>query len=106
MFWEKFCKICQERGTTPTAVVLALNLSKGSVTHWRQGKTPHPATLTKIANHFGISVSQLIENDTDATTITITPEEKNLLELIKSLTEDEVKQASDYLEYIISKRGK
>jgi transcriptional regulator with XRE-family HTH domain len=35
-----------------------------------------------------------------------TPEAKNLFSLILSLTEDEVKQASDYLDYIISKRGK
>lgn len=34
------------------------------------------------------------------------PEAKNLFSLILSLTEDEVKQASDYLDYIISKRGK
>ena len=106
MFWEKFIRLCQERGKTPTTVVLDLGLSKSSVTYWKQGKAPHPATLTKIAEYFSVGVGALLEEQGDTNTASITPEEKNLLNLIKALTDDEVKQVSDYIDFIISKRGK
>ena len=65
---------------------------------------PHSATLSKIADHFKVPVSLLLDQETKPADIT--PEEKEVLELIKMLTEDEVKQARDYLGYIISKREK
>ena len=104
MFWDNFKKLCQERGTTPTAVVCELKLSKSSVTYWKQGKMPHSATLSKIADYFKVPVSHLLDQETKPADIT--PEEKKLLELIKELTEDEVKQMNEYLDFILSKRGK
>lgn len=106
MFWEKFSRLCQERGKTPTTVVLDLGLSKSSVTYWKQGKAPHPATLAKIAEYFGVGIGALLEDQGDTNIVSVTPEEKNLFNLIKALTEDEVKQVSDYIDFVVSKRGK
>lgn len=59
MFWERLIKICNERGTSPTAVVKALKISGGSVTKWKNGSIPNDTTLLKLADYFGVSVEYL-----------------------------------------------
>ena len=60
MFWNIFTQLCIERGTTPTAVVNQLNISRGSVTHWKNGMVPHHETLSKISDYFSVSVDYLL----------------------------------------------
>ena len=104
MYWESFLSLCNKRGTTPTEVVRSLNIAVGSVTKWKNGSVPSQKNLVRIAEYFKVDVGELMGYST--TVPEYSPEEKELLELIKMLTEDEVKQARDYLGYIISKRGK
>ena len=104
MFWEKFSAICLERNTTPTAIVSELGLARGSVTKWKSGSSPNSKTVSKIADHLGVNVGDLLGCASEPSDIT--PEEKEALELIKMLTEDEVKQARDYLAFLVSKRKK
>ena len=62
MFWENFVQICTDKKTSPTAVVEALHLSRGSVTHWKGGKTPHIKTVSLLADHLGVTVSDLLDD--------------------------------------------
>lgn len=55
MFWNKFMSICNEKGVSPTAVVTALHVSNGSITHWKNGTIPNDTTIRKIADYFGVS---------------------------------------------------
>lgn len=55
MFYDGFVKLCNERNTTPTAVMKALNLSTGSPAAWKQGRTPTTNTMQKIADYFGVT---------------------------------------------------
>lgn len=55
MFYDGFVKLCNERNTTPTAVMKALNLSTGSPAGWKQGRTPTTNTMQKIADYFGVT---------------------------------------------------
>ena len=64
-FQENLCELCARAGITPTTLVSVLNISRGSVTHWKQGKIPHYQTQQKIADYFGISVDELLGNDTE-----------------------------------------
>ncbi len=57
MFWENFVTLCSNHNTTPTAVVDELKLSRGSVTNWKNGKTPRITTQQKIADRFGVDVA-------------------------------------------------
>ena len=105
MFWERFNALCLERNTTPTAVVNELGLARGSVTKWKSGSSPSAKTISKIANHLDVTANALLgysSKETDS----YTEQEKNLLNLIKALTDDEVKQVGDYIDFVISKRGK
>ena len=60
MFFENLIQLCNDNNTTPNAVCLALGLSPAAATKWRSGAVPRETTLLKIANHFGVTVAELI----------------------------------------------
>lgn len=108
-FYDVYLNLCNGVGKTPSNCAVEMGFSKVAVSNWKtRGNIPTDANLNRIANYFGVSVAYLKgeEETVTADGITISPEERKLLELIKALTDDEVKQVSDYLDFIISKRGK
>ena len=60
MFWERLTQLCAQQGTTPTAVINSLKLSRSSVTYWKHGSVPKGDTLQKIADYFNVSVDYLL----------------------------------------------
>lgn len=89
MFWKNFLELCNKRETTPTAVVVELGLSRGSVTAWKEGKVPYQRTLSKIANYFGVTIEFLLMNDPQKEKPTLTGElseaEQAILELFRKI---------------------
>lgn len=69
-FYKNFLSLCASVGKSPSAVVLEIGLKKSSVTRWKSDGMPSDITLTRIANFFGISVSELVADAEDG-------EEKN-----------------------------
>ena len=64
MKFERFEEACKARSTSPTAVMLALGMSRSNVTKWRRGETvPKLDALNKIANYLGVTVDFLLGND-------------------------------------------
>lgn len=63
-FFSRFYELCRERGTSPNAVGKHLGIPSGSITAWKQGTAPRPATLNKLAAHFDVSVDYLLGKDT------------------------------------------
>lgn len=59
MFFAVFLNYCQKIGKSPTAVVEEIGLNRSAITNWRKGTNPSNANLLKLANYFGISVSDL-----------------------------------------------
>ena len=59
-FFERFSELCKAHGTTVNAVARIIGASSGSVTAWKRGAAPRNATLTKIADHFGVSTDYLL----------------------------------------------
>jgi transcriptional regulator with XRE-family HTH domain len=55
MFWENFCDICKNAGTTPSSVLAKTGIASGSVTKWKNGAIPSKTSLQKIADYFGIN---------------------------------------------------
>ena len=107
MFFENLEKLIEEKKVTKNKVLADLGLNKSSMLNWKtRGNIPDGETLIKLANYFDVSVDYLLGLPTKVNGVSITPEEKEVLELIKMLTEDEVKQARDYIGYIISRRKK
>ncbi|MPM62970.1 hypothetical protein SDC9_109848 [bioreactor metagenome] len=60
MFYENFINLCEIRGVSPTKVLLALGISKGSLGRWKTGGKPLNEAKKKIADYFGISVAELM----------------------------------------------
>lgn len=71
MFYERFKKLCKDKGMTPTKASQEIGFSKGSVSYWKKqnqaGKDAKPDsyTTTKIADFFGVSVDYLLGRTDD-----------------------------------------
>lgn len=60
LFYETLKEICQKKNTSPSAVCLAIGISKSNATEWKNGRSPKLDTVVEIANHLNISPSRLI----------------------------------------------
>lgn len=60
MFYETLKKVCDEKNTSPSAVCVALGMSKSNVTAWKTGRSPNLDTVVQIAEHLGVNPSKLI----------------------------------------------
>ena len=104
MFWENLIALCAKNETTPSALVKKLSIANGAVTKWKNGAVPHQTTLHKIADYFGITVEQLV-NDLPLEELK-GPDEKDTEILSKySRLSDELKQqARSYLDFLVEKQ--
>lgn len=59
-FYEKYLCLCNSINKSPSAVALELKIGKPSVTRWKNGASPRDATVLKIANYFGVTVTELM----------------------------------------------
>lgn len=60
MFYETLKEVCDAKKTSPSAVCLALGMSKSHVTEWKNGRSPKLDTVIKIAAHLGVEPTELI----------------------------------------------
>lgn len=106
MFWNNYTKLCREKGVSPTALTIALGFSNATATRWKKGATPNGSTLKKIADHFGITVSELLgetkkeppaQDDSKEAALAV------LGDLVEGLTDEQVDEIRRYAEFLISK---
>lgn len=60
MFYDILKEACAEKKTSPSAVCVALGMSKSNVTEWKNGRSPKLDTVVQIAEHLGVSPTRLI----------------------------------------------
>jgi len=60
MFWDIFVSLCTRKGISPNGACADLGLSTAIATKWKNGSSPRPSTLQRIANYFGVSVDYLL----------------------------------------------
>lgn len=60
MFYERYAKLCRQRGLTPSFVALENGISKTSVTRWKNGAVPKSDLAAKLAAYLGVSVDYLV----------------------------------------------
>ena len=106
MFWENFIELCNNKNKTPTSVISELNISRGSVTHWKSGKVPHHNTLIKIADYFGVSVDYLLgKTDTpESPKSALSPGKQKIVDMCDSLSAEDLQKVIEYTEFIIAKK--
>lgn len=100
-FYENYVKLCNSVGKSPSAVAVELKFGKPSVTRWKSGTEPRDATLQKIADYFGVTVEYLKGEETKkdpATNGEVSPEKRELLDLIDSLSDDQCRKLAGIIE--------
>lgn len=62
MFYDKFVKICNSRGISPSKAAIEAGLSKSTVTKWKSTPDAEPtgAAIKKITEYFGITIAELM----------------------------------------------
>ena len=107
-FYSNLLKLCELKGVKITNVVKELNMSTSLPTSWKNGIMPSIENAIKLAEYFDVSLDELIKN----TSISIksqnvkelSKEELIIIKLIRALNEEETKELSNFVDYLISKR--
>ena len=91
VFYDVYKYLCDSRGESPYTLPVKLGLikSNAAVAQWKEGAIPRSKTLKGLADHFGVSISYLMDIDE-----VISPEildvndpiNRELLELIERLS--------------------
>ena len=61
VFYEKFLGLCAGKGVTKGKACLDSGLGKSSWKNWTNGKRPTYRNMVKLADYFGIPVTELFE---------------------------------------------
>lgn len=56
-FYNKYVRLCKQKGIAPSKAGEEIGVSRSAVSRWAQGTKPTPATMVKIADYFGVPVS-------------------------------------------------
>lgn len=72
MFKEKFIKLCNSHGKSPSFVCRAVGLNPATFTNWTNESVPRRATLMRIAEYFNVPMEYFTEKEKK-------PEEKSEL---------------------------
>ena len=68
--FELFYRLCQERGTTVNRVAKEVGVQSATVSAWKLGQyNPKIDKVSKIADYFGIEVSEFYKEDKDVRAI-------------------------------------
>lgn len=109
---EKIKALCKEKGTSMYKLEKELNLGNGTIGKWgKNGRVPNYANLSAVASALGVTVAELTgeadEKGIKKETITFgdgfTAKQAKGIELIKSLSEDELDRAMAALEAFFKK---
>lgn len=87
-FATNFRRICLEKGTSPTKVVLELGLSSNKVNRWNNGSLPKADIMVKLAQKLDCSVMDFFADEEDLITRTefaLDEDERDIIRLFRML---------------------
>lgn len=87
-FATNFRRICKEKGTTPTRVVLDLGLSSSKVNLWNKGGIPKAEIMVKLAKRLDCSVMDFFADEEDLipkTEFALDEDERDIIRLFRML---------------------
>lgn len=102
MFYEKYARLCAERGLSVTGVARALHITPNAPSAWANGATPRNSTLKRIADYFNVDVSyfykddeieskddKIVEKFIDELKRDLTDDEQLLLDMFRAMTDEQ-----------------
>ena len=96
MFYDNFIRLCAKENISPRAAAEEMGFYRSVVTRWGKGGNVRKATLERVANYFGVTVDDLIGDDSaqkekpTAQGDGLTEKQKYAIELIKSTSDDDI----------------
>lgn len=122
MFYDRFLELCQRKGVAPSRAATEAGISKSLVSKWKANATkePSPDVVRKLADYFGISKYEVLEDVTDhvdeleyvnndpALTeyleeLRTRPEMRMLFQLAKGASKEDVEMAVKIIETLMGK---
>lgn len=89
-FYNKYIRLCTEKGISPSAAAIEIGIRKSNVTYWKSNRNnPSDATLQKIADYFGVTVEYLKSEETKNAPMPNDIGEENILRMYRSLSTEE-----------------
>jgi transcriptional regulator with XRE-family HTH domain len=74
---QKISKLCAINNTTPSRMMSDIGLTRAAFSAWKNGKQKaSDSSIALIANHFNISTSDLLDDDTSEVAFAATISEK------------------------------
>ena len=102
MFYEKYQKLCHQKGLSPFAVARDLGISSRTQGNWKSGSEPRVGTLKRIADYFNVDVSyfyhddkiesnddKIVEHFIDELKRDLTDDEQLLLDMFRTMTDEQ-----------------
>lgn len=107
MFIDKYLILCKKKGVSPSFAATEAGISKSLVTKWKNNKTevPSPEVLQKLSNYFGISVSELLDEEivNAHTEESYSQRERLMQDMISQMNDDLKDKVIEYMEFLLKK---
>lgn len=93
MFYDNIKKVCEQKGTSISAVLAAIGRATGNTGNWKIGKYPRVDIIMEMAEYLGVSTDLLLYGtEKDANQVDL-----EWVEIIKHIPEDRQKMCKDFL---------
>ncbi len=93
MFYDNYVRLCNSVNKSPSAVAMEIGIAKPTVSRWKTGSKPNHATALKVADYFGVPVSELTGEKEKAPGLT-EKDRRDVAKLVENIMSD-MEQAGD-----------
>ena len=108
-FYDNYIKLCASCGKNPTTVSKEIGLSNAAASGWKNGKKPSAITKQKLADYFGVSVSELTgeeqkekPNALDGIELEkLSPARRALLEKLGGMDDDQIMKLISVIDSVL-----
>lgn len=88
MFYDNYVRLCNSVHKSPSAVAIEIGIAKPTVYRWKSGSIPNHATAVKVADYFGVPVSELTGEQKEQAAIDVVDDDlKEYLDELRSRPE-------------------
>ena len=103
---ERLKTLRKSKGLSMKELGSIFGLAESTISLYENGKRqPDKETILKFADYFGVSVDYLLgRDDAPISADDLSDGEKQLVSLIKQLTDEETEELSNFVDFILSKR--
>lgn len=111
MFYDKYVRLCNSVGKTPSAVAIEIGIEKSTVTRWKNGKSQTDKNIQKVADYFGVSVEWLksgsdlepdIKEKPTAVNGELDEDLQELIALLNGMSDEKLQMVVNYVKFLAS----